>query len=445
MVSKIMPPEVTTQERVPPRSEVKSGDDSFLTDDFLRELIDVGEVDILVGIPTYNNAQTIGPVVQTIQAGILKTFPRERAVIINADGGSRDGTPEAILNASIDDVRRVPNVHALRTLHAISTQYAGSPSSGAALRTILSATELLRAKACAVICPDINIAQGDCFSTLVRPAYCDGFDLVMPTYRRHKFDGLLVSNLLYPMIRAMYGQAIREPYPSDFAFSGELGSQFLAQNAWTDDMRGTFPEMYFTIAAITGNARISQAFVGPRDPTDGRSADLVPALRRTVGALFSSLESTVGYWSTRTSSQPIATVGPKQEFSLEPLNVNRARLHEMFVKGVGELQSVFQSILTPATLGQLQQLAGLTEDKIQYPADLWVKTVYEFTASYHKSVISRDHIIQALAPLFRGRALTFIAENADASSDQVEQSIQRLCIEFESQKAYLLELWKDRE
>jgi hypothetical protein len=439
-----MPPEVTSPERVPARTEVRTADDSFLTDDFLRELIDVGEVDILVGIPTYNNAQTIAPFVQAIQAGILKNFPRERAVIINADGGSRDGTPEAILSASIDDVRRVPNLYALRTLHAISTQYASSPSSGAALRTILSAAELLRAKACALVCPDLG-AQGECFPTLVRPIYREGFDLVMPTYRRHKFDGLLVSNLLYPMIRAVYGANIREPYPSDFAFSGEFGSQFLAQNAWTDDMRGSFPEMYFTIAAMTGNARIAQAFLGSREPAEGRSADLVPALRRTVGALFSSLDSTFSYWSGRTGSQAVSSFGPEQDFSLDPLKINRTRLYEMFVSGIAELQSVFQSILTPGTLGQLQQLAGLVESQFLYPDELWVRTIYEFAASHHKSVISRDHIIQALAPLFRGRAFTFLSENEEASSDQVAKSIERLCLEFESKKPYLLNLWKDRE
>ena len=40
------------------RSELEDG--NFLTDDFLRQLINVGEVDILVGLPTHNNAKTVG-------------------------------------------------------------------------------------------------------------------------------------------------------------------------------------------------------------------------------------------------------------------------------------------------------------------------------------------------------------------------------------------------
>jgi hypothetical protein len=111
---------------------MKLAEESFLTDDFLRQLINVGEVDILVGLPTHNNAKTIGSIVHAIQSDILRCFPRERAVIINADGGSRDGTPELVTGASIDDVRPASNPYALRTLHSISTRYATSPSSGGA-------------------------------------------------------------------------------------------------------------------------------------------------------------------------------------------------------------------------------------------------------------------------------------------------------------------------
>jgi hypothetical protein len=107
-------------------------EESVLTDDFIRQLINVGEVDILVGLATDNNAGTVGPILRTIQAGLLKSFPRERAVIINADGGSRDGTAELVTGASVDDVRRAYSGQTLRTLHSVSTRYAANPSSEAA-------------------------------------------------------------------------------------------------------------------------------------------------------------------------------------------------------------------------------------------------------------------------------------------------------------------------
>jgi len=420
-------------------------EESFLTDDFLRQLINVGEVDILVGLPTYNNAKTIGSIVHTIRSGILRGFPRERAVIVNADGGSRDGTPELVTGVSIDDLRPASNPYALRTLHSISTRYASKPASGVALRTILAAAELLRAKACVVLSPESANIEPEWLSKLLRPIYDDGFDLVTPTYRRHKFEGLLITNWLYPMTRALYGLRIREAYSPEFGFSGRLGSQFLGQNIWNDGTDGAGVELRFTLAAITGKYLICQSFLGEKDHVERGAADLVPALRQTVGTLFSALEPDFPVWSAVAGSRSAPTTGADHEVLLEPLRVNRKRLREMFSAGVAELESVFQSILSPSTLAELQRIARLGEEEFHYPAELWVRTVYEFAASYRKSVISRDHIVQALAPLFRGRVFTFLMENRNASADEVETNIEALCLEFERLKPYLLQLWKSRE
>lgn len=420
-------------------------DGNFLTDDFLRQLINVGEVDILVGLPTHNNAKSVGSIVHTVRSGILRSFPRERAVIINADGGSRDGTRELIIGLSINDVHPASSVYALRTLHVISTKYASTPQSGVALRTILAAAELLRAKACIVISPESESITPEWISSLLRPIYYEGFDLVSPTYRRHKFDGLLTTNLLYPMVRALYGARIREAYMSEFGFSGRLGSQFLSQNRWNDGVAENGTELRLSLAAVTGGFRICQSFLGKKDPVERRAADLVPTLRQSAGVLFSALESDFDVWSAVSGSHEVPTTGSDLELLLDPLRVNRKRLREMFVKGVSELESVFQSILSPSTLAELNQIAGLPEEKFRYPAELWVRTVYEFAAAYQKSVINRDHIIQALAPLFRGRVFTFVVENRNSSADDVARNIEGLCLEFERLKPYLLEMWKSRE
>jgi glucosylglycerate synthase len=426
-------------------TETKLAEESFLTDDYLHQLINVGEVDILVGLPTHNNSKTIGSVVNTIQSGILREFPRERTVIVNVDGGSHDGTPALITGVSIDDARPASTLYALRTMHSISTKYASSPASEVAFRSILAAAELLRAKACVVISPESANIEPDWLPKLLCPIYRDGFDFVAPTYRRHKFEGLLITNLLYPMTRALYGLRLREAYAPEFGFSGRLGTRFLEQNVWTDGTGETSVELRFTLAAIAGKYRISQAFLGEKINVDRNSADLVPALRRTVGALFSALEPDFPFWSAVTRAEAVPTAGAEQEMLLHQLRVNRKRLREMFSRGVVELESVFQAILSPTTLAELRQIARLTEEQFCYPAELWVKTVYEFAASYQKSVISRDHIIQALAPLFRGRVVTFLTENRNAVADEVEDNIEKLCVEFERLKPYLLEMWKSRE
>jgi glucosylglycerate synthase len=420
-------------------------EESILTDEFLRQLIDVGEADVLVGVPTYNNAATVGQVVQTIRAGLLKYFPRERAVIVNADGGSRDQTPELVRGASINDLQHSTDLTALRTLHSISAEYAGGPATGTALRTILASAELLRVSACAVVSPESTTIEPEWIERLLRPVYKGNFDFVTPLYRRHKFDGLLMRNLVYPMTRAFYGKQVREPYAAEFSFSGQLASHFLGQEIWTHDVGQAGTEIALTISAITGGFRLAQSFLGAKPHVDARAADLVAAMRQTVGALFWSLEPNFSVWSAKSDSQPIPTLGAAQEVTLEPLRINRKRLFSMFRSGVAELEPVLKSILSSSTLTELQRISALEEDDFLFGDELWARTIYEFAASYHKAVISRDHVVQALAPLYRGRAFTFLVENREASGEQVEQNVEDFCMTCERLKPSLLELWNGRK
>ncbi len=420
-------------------------EESILTDEFLRQLINVGEADILIGVPTYNNSATIGPVVQTIRAGLLKYFPRERAVIVNADGGSRDQTPDLVRGASINDAHISTDIHALRTLHCISAEYPGEPSTGSALRTILASADLLRASACAVVSPESTTIEPDWIERLLRPVYQGTYDFITPLYRRHKFDGLLIRNLVYPMTRAFYGKRVKEPYASEFAFSGQLGNHFLGQEIWTHEAGRTGTEISLTISAITGGFRLAQTFLGAKPHLDARSADLVAAMRQTVGALFWSLEPNFHIWSTRADSQPIPTLASGEEVTLEPLRINRKRLLGMFHSGVAELEPVLKQILSHPTISELQRIAALEEDEFSFGDELWARTVYEFAASYHKTVISRDHIVQALAPLYRGRAFTFLVENRDSSGEEVEQNVENLCLTCERLKPSLVEHWNGRK
>ncbi len=416
-------------------------EETFLTDDFLRELINVGEVDILIGVPTHNNAKTIEPVIQAIQAGILKCFPRERAVIINADGGSRDGTPDLFAGATISDVRHASKLYTLRTLHSISAKYGDGPDPSMALRTILAASELLRARACVVISPESTTIEPDWVQRLAIPVYKNNFDLVTPLYRRHKYEGLLMRNLLYPITRAVYGYGIREPYASEFAISDRLATDFLAAEIWDNELDRIGPELCLTTRALTANYRICQSFLGTKALVDSASSDLVAAMRRTAGVLFASIDRQFPVWSTGSGTHELTTCGSTGQITLEPVSVDRKRLHEMFITGVAELQPVFRSILSSSTLEQLQQIAATGENEFRYSAELWARTAYEFTASYHRSVINRDHIIQALVPLYRGRTLSFIRENENSSSDEIENNVECQCREFERLKPYLLELW----
>ena len=68
-----------------------------------EQLGDRGKIEVLVGIPTFNNAKTVEPVVKAVKAGISKVCPDASVLVVNADAGSQDGTPEIIKQAAGPD------------------------------------------------------------------------------------------------------------------------------------------------------------------------------------------------------------------------------------------------------------------------------------------------------------------------------------------------------
>jgi glucosylglycerate synthase len=421
-------------------------EESFLTDDFLRQLMSVGEVDLLVGIPSHNNANTIGHTVETIEECFHQNFARERVVIVDVDGGSSDGTCDVVLNSATHKNPAARGLSSLRTEHRVVTRYANEPSLGKAVRAVFAAADLLRAKACALVSPvNVNITAA-WIKGLLQPSYRESFDLVAPLYIRHKYDGLLARNLLYPMSRAIFGRGIRELHSDELGFSGRLASYCLNQGVWHEETVRASPQAWTALTAISSDFRCCQSFLGPRVHSATTSgADIVTAVRQAVGILFWCLESQQLLWVERAGSESVPTFGPDHELTSEPVRVNRKRIFELFRSGVAELSPILSSVLTAETHAEIQRLAVLDDRKFCFRGELWAKTLCEFAASYHHAVLDRDHLIQALVPLYRGRIYSFLLRHQDSSPVEIEADTENLCLEFERQKPYLIERWKAKE
>ena len=420
-------------------------DETFLSDDLLRQLMSVGEVDLLVGILSHSSANTMRRAAHSVEKSLQQNFVRQRVAIISVDGGTAEDSDsdEHSGDGQPGNNSYSKGLNSLRTIHRITAGFNGAPSPGLALRTILSSSDLLRAKACAVVSPATSSTAPEWVANLLRPAFRDSFDFVAPLYSRHKFQGLLARNLLYPMTRALFGRRIRELYSDEWAFSSRLGSYCLNEDVWHEEPVRSRPEAWMGVSAITSDFRCCQVYLGEKPPPpDGAGPDLVEVLRQTVGNLFWLLETHEQSWMERKDSEPVPTFGPEHAVTAEPMEINRARMIEMFQTGVKELEPILKSILSNETLAGIQSVAALDQHSFRFSAELWVTMLYEFAASYHHSVINRDHLVQALVPLYRGKIYSFIEEYSDTSAREMEAASENLCLEFERQKPYLTEKWK---
>jgi glycosyltransferase involved in cell wall biosynthesis len=408
-----------------------------------QQLEAIGSADILVGIPSFNNARTIGHVVKAVQAGLAKYFPEHKSVLVNSDGGSSDGTMNVVNQAVIEDLHPLLVRHRVEPFHKIAMPYAGIPGKGSAFRAIFELADHFGARACAVVDSDLRSITPEWMELLLKPVLNEGFDFVAPQYHRHKYDGTITNSIIYPLTRALYGKRLRQPIGGDFGFSGRLARFYLGKDVWKTDIARYGIDIWMTSEALANGYRTAQAFLGAKihDAKDPGS-DLRAMIVQVVGSAFSLMAEYYDLWKRVRGSESVPQFGFQYTVGLENVNVDVGRMLAVFRNGVRELGAVWQSILSRGDLDALAALAGLPDREFRFPLGLWTRIIYDYALAYRKMTLSREHLLKSLVPLYLGKTAAFILEVAEMGQDEAEAEIEKLCLEFEKDKTYLVSNWR---
>jgi glycosyltransferase involved in cell wall biosynthesis len=414
-----------------------------LRKEVVEQLERIKSVDILVGIPSFNNARTIGHVVRAVQAGLAKYFPGRNAVLVNSDGGSRDGTMEIVMNTQIEDQASILLHHRIDPVPTVATLYQGVPGKGSAFRTIFEIAEALDAKACCVVDSDLRSITPEWVELLVKPVLEGGVDYVAPLYHRHKYDGTITNSIVYPLTRALYGKRVRQPIGGDFGFSGKLARFYLSKDVWETDVARFGIDIWMTTTAIANDFKIGQSYLGAKihDVKDP-GADLSAMLYQVVGATFGLMEAYADRWKQVRSSEPVPTFGFQYAVGLEHVPVNVERMLNIFREGLRNLREIWVDVLGAGDFGALEAAAKADEAAFRFSPGLWARVLYDYAVAFHAQRFPREHLIKSLTPLYLGKTASFVLEVRDRDQTGAEEEIDKLCEEFERQKDYLLSRWK---
>jgi len=86
------------------------------------------------------------------------------------------------------------------------------------------------------------------------------------------------------------------------------------------------------------------------------------------------------------------------------------------------------------------QLNYLGNSNVDFPSEIWAKTVYSFIAEFHKTpTFFRERLIDALRVLWIGRVAAFLKETWEISREECEEKIIGEARIFEKLKPCLIE------
>jgi hypothetical protein len=413
-------------------------DESALSDELLRQLIAVGQVDILVGLATLNNAATIGDVVRAVHMSFTRDFPRLRTVMINSDGGSTDGTPELIRAASFTEGDVVQTSHSLRTLHRVVAPYHGLPGKHTALRTLFAAGALAQAKAVVVIDPSGPATTAERVTELIGPIMRSDVEFLAPRYRRHPRDGVLITQLVRPLVRALYGVALDEPLGAEFACSGRFASHCLEQDIWNHDAARFATDLWLRTEAIAEGFAVGQIW-RPATTAAGTRTTLRDAVHQVVLSVIESLRAHEAFWLKASGIAALRTWGHDPMVVPDATTWDYQALAEQAHHDIVEIKPLLEEVLEPGAFARV--MSGGTGADVQLDDELWVRIVYAFAAATHLGRTGVEHLADMFAPLYMWRASAFMSHTAPETPAIVQARLDSLCETFLRLKPVLIDSW----
>ncbi|CAB50638.1 glycosyltransferase [Pyrococcus abyssi] len=378
---------------------------------------------VVVGIPSYNNADTIGYVVKQAAEGLKKYFGG--GIIVNSDGGSTDGTRDVVLSTKVPE-----------GVEVYSFVYKWPiPGKGSAMKEIMEFAREKGADAVVFVDSDLRSITPEWIYKFAKPIE-EGYDFVAPLYLRHKWDGTITNNIAYPMTASLYGLDVRQPIGGDFGISARMIDLYLEdESLWKTDVARFGVDIFLTTTAIANKKKIIQVSLGmkihnPKDP----AASLGPMFNQVVGTLFMLMKKYEEVWRDVRELRPVETWGEEAKGEPEEVKVNlellKQRAQELFLKEEATLKKIFSEEIFEEVKEAIKTF--------EFPDELWAKVLFEGAVAYRDGLIKNA---EPLIPLYFAKTADFVIKTLDMPTIEAEKLIKERARTFLREKDYLINKW----
>lgn len=360
--------------------------------------------DIIVGIPSYNEADSISFVVKQVDKGLQKYFPKLRCQIVNVDNNSSDGTKKVFLDTKT------------KTEKKYITTPLGVKGKGNNFLNLFEHAVKVNAKAVIVVDADLKSITPEWIKKFCKPIL-KGKDFVSPLYIRHKYDATITNNVVFPLIYALFNKFIRQPIGGDFAVSEKLVKYYLKQK-WSETTRQFGIDVFMTTNALLGGFSTDQVLLGEKIHK-ASAPKLGQMSTQVITTLFDIIISNKNKLSRIKKQKP-----PKKDYKLpdvEPPAVAidpkkiKSDSKELFEKDKEFLKKLFNKNI-------YIELDEIFKNEIFINSELWADIVFEFLNAYYLGKY-KAKIIETLQIMYWVRVYSFIQETKKISSKEAEKLI----------------------
>ncbi len=387
----------------------------------------IKKAEIVVGIPSYNEADSITKVVKEIDTGLKKYFKQKKTVIINVDNNSPDNTKQVFLNIKTES----PKIY-------LSTP-PGARGKGANLRNVFLKVKELGAIGGMLIDADIKNTNPKWVKCLIGPII-KGYDYISPVYCRDKLDGSITNNICFPLVYGLLGYNLRQPIGGEVGFSRDLVNYWLSQT-WFKEVKKFGIDIFMSFNSIKGGFKLCRADLGSRLHKPS-FLKLDYMFLEVVSTFFRLLTENKNLWQRKINlKQPPLVCKAEDKNNYPHLYTDYGQFEKKAISIFLTYYKSLKKYISSELQLKLEKIF-LKEKTLKINSNLWAQIVYEIFYIYQMNS-NKKEIIKFLRVLYFEKMASFIEETFDKNQKEAEEIIQRQAQIFFNERSYLLSLMKN--
>ncbi len=415
----------------------------------LRLAKEIGDADIVVGIPFVNESDTIGHVFDVVTDGLREFYPSSRAVIVAVGSPAGKETLGVINSLPGDD--EIPRIAFL-----LESERAGGKGWG--VWAIMKIARSLGADL-AIFEADLRsrdqdgVTQGltsEWMGLLLEPVHRGEMDLVASRFTRHYLEAPVSSHVVFPIMSAVYDCPLHDLTGGLWGMSRRLVRTFLQKHPVPPSIEvgGYGIDTWLATTAVISRARIGEATLGTKvhRPSMAKSEMM---LAQAVRVLF---DQATAYREHREMSQDgiepvvhlLPSIGVGRPSVPDAVTVVPGQLIDRFQSGFATFQALYQWVLPGDVYVEMEDISEIEAESFRFPHWLWVELIYHLLlASTFTSEYAEGDLIGALVNAYYGHiagfALEAVALRGRLSSLDAEEADRLVSLESERQVGLMMD------
>lgn len=406
----------------------------------------IGDIDIVIGIPFYNEGDTLKNVISVAKQSLMTN--KRKLILCVGDPAGREALEIIRQNFASEVVSFL--------------MPPGANGRGYSIRAILELAHFFKSDV--VLLEADLVSRGeygikpDWVDRMANPIFED-YHMSVASFKRHVFEDIVGNILVAPLIAALYETKFRDPLSGVFAISHDLVGELCTRFDQNRELLGGYGiNPWLITTALKLNKKVCEVNLGAKlsPVSDGKRYVVT---KEMLKALFECIRRDEDLWLKDSKIIKAPDIFETEQDDV-PLKVccNYKEYLDLFLEGMCHYDNLLQKVLSQEVLMYMENMTKPygTSD---YSPDTWAKIAYGFILTHNFSPqISQEDLIESFFAIFNGMVASLIRQSEkiknafgetdvyieDIISSHIEDIYKKTVVAFIKNKSHFLKAWRQK-